>query len=61
MTEKSCKKLNNVESYELVGVANFLNLNPDFVTLIFKNKKDGKLYMQIADETKSLEIEEFFQ
>lgn len=60
MTEKSCEKSNNAERYELVGVANFLNLYPDFVTLIFKNKKDGKLYMQIADDTKSLEVTEFY-
>ena len=60
MTERSCKRSNNVERYELVGVINFLNLYPDFVTLLFRNKKDGKLYMQIADDTKSLEIEEFY-
>lgn len=62
MTENKSSITNNAITYQLVGIANFLGADhyPDFVEAVFKSSKDDELYMQIADDSISLDVTEFY-
>lgn len=60
MAEMDYSNLKDVERYELVGVANFLNFYPAFVIPLFKKTGDDCLYMQKGDDFKSLEVTGFY-